>query len=104
MAGRDARHRWFDTLLNIVFTFPPRLLIAASAAIEIKEATSAYSIAVAPRMQRRIFVNPLIAHSLVNQRHSATADVTAPSSHEAAKCLRGMVNARRMTGRHEAEW
>ena len=37
------------------------------AAIEISEATSAYSIALAPFSQRRSFVNPCIAHSLVNQ-------------------------------------
>jgi hypothetical protein len=49
--------------LYIVSILLPRLLKALIAAMEIKVATSAYSIALAPFSQWRNFVNPRIAHS-----------------------------------------
>jgi hypothetical protein len=60
MSGKDARHMWFDTLLNMVLTLSPRLVIAARAAIEMRAPTNAYSIAVAAFSQRRIFINRII--------------------------------------------
>jgi hypothetical protein len=59
-------YRWFDTLLNITFILLPMLFMPTIAAIEISDATSAYSIAVAPDWHRRIFINRCMAHSLVN--------------------------------------
>jgi len=56
----------FPTLLYIVSILLPRLWKALIAAIEIRVATSAYSIALAPFSQRRSFINPRIAHSVVN--------------------------------------
>jgi hypothetical protein len=50
----------------IIVIRSPRLPIAATAAIEISPATSAYSIAFAPFWHRRISVNIFMAHSLVN--------------------------------------
>lgn len=55
------------TLLYMVSILFPRLLNAEIAAIEIKVATSAYSIALAPFSLRRSFVNPHIPHPLVNR-------------------------------------
>ena len=46
-----------DTLLNMLLVLVPRFAIAPMAATEINAAISPYSIAVAPRMQRRSFIN-----------------------------------------------
>src|SRR6185312_4644948 len=61
------------TLLYIVLILLPRLLNAPIAAIEIKVATSAYSIALAPFSQPRSFVSPRIPHSLVNKDRALSA-------------------------------
>ena len=59
-------HMWLDTLFSIVSILVPSPIIAPIAAMEINDATSAYSIAVAPLEHRTIFLNSIMTHSEVN--------------------------------------
>ena len=86
---------WFATLFSMVSTLVPRFCIAARAAIEMSEATSAYSIALAPFSHLKILINRFIAHSWLTPHKAETAVLASLSSGEAAKSLCTVVNGAR---------
>lgn len=91
-------HMWLDTLLSIVSILVPRPIIAPMAAIEINDATSAYSIAVAAFEQRTIFLNSLMTHSEVNNLAPLIRDLEQGGTDPAAEMFQLMVKAE-ATGR-----
>src|SRR6476646_6768059 len=86
-------HILFDTLPYIVSMAVPSAWKAPSAAMEISEATSAYSIALAPFWHRIIRINARIAHSLVNKTAAGVAGRGHFPLYEPVESLRKMVNS-----------
>ena len=70
----------------------PSPFIAPIAAIEMRDATRAYSIAVAPSVQRQILVNRPITHSLVNAAAPILVLRERLCSPPPAETLRDLVN------------
>ena len=85
--GSAEAHILFDTFPYMVSIAVPSAWNALSAAMEISEATSAYSIALAPLSHRIIRINRNIAHSLVNKGAAGVARVRLFSLAQSCRML-----------------
>jgi hypothetical protein len=79
------------TLWNIVSILFPIVTIAPMQAIEMSDAMSAYSIAVAPRVHRINLVNRIIAHSRLTDFAVKSGLWRKFCAQLAAESLRGLV-------------
>src|SRR6476619_1458115 len=72
-AGSGGGYNLLDTLPYMLSIAVPSAWNAPSAAMEMSEATNAYSIAFAPFSQRTIRINRIMAHSVVNKTAAGVA-------------------------------